>query len=812
MAPIATQHHHRSTTKQSQKTFKSRHATKGALKERSKGKIEGFEPGSRKTPHQQVMSKFDRRNRAKQLRLNKDHEHAKATNVFAGRDAAPRITAVIPLCADVSAAAAVRSLNSSLDIEEDVPEAGWTRTTVDRFKQKVQYLVVKRDLLASLDACRVADFIVFVLSAQEEVDEEGETILKAIESQGVSNCFTVVQNLDTVEPAKRRPQVVSSLKSYITHFLPSTERVFSLDSRQEASNLVRSLCTTTTKGIHWRDQRSYMFIEDVAWLGGKSAVNEDGTGEVVLTGVVRGLGLKADRLVQVGDWGDFQVDKIVAAPLETRKKAREDNMMVDSEEENVLEKPSEDQDDLADLAPEETIMEDVTNYAPSMAPTERKGVLLDDHHYFSDGEDEAEPSRPKRLPRGTSKYQSAWYLDDVSDSGSDLEDFDEDDFEDQGKSEAFDPADGLEGMDLDGRAPTEGGPSEYPQSEMFLDPSPEDEAEQIEAYRKSRKTEAEEDLEFPDEIELHPNVNARERLIRYRGLKSLRTSVWETEEDRPYEPEEWARLLEISDYKRAATRIIREAWAGGVKPGTRVSVHIRGVPLKYQEIQSRPIAMYSLLRHEHKKTACNYSILLSSDYEAPLKSKAELIVQCGPRRMIINPLFSQAGNTPNDVHKFDRYLHPGRSAIATFIGPLTWGNVPVLYFQRTPPSAEADSNVEPSLNEGALNLIATGTSLPPSLNRVVAKRIILTGHPLKINKRVVTVRYMFFNDDDVRWFKSLPLWTRRGRSGFIKESLGTHGYFKATFDGKINPMDAVAVSLYKRVWPRTAKAWTPEQM
>lgn len=173
-------------------------------------------------------------------------------------------------------------------------------------------------------------------------------------------------------------------------------------------------------------------------------------------------------------------------------------------------------------------------------------------------------------------------------------------------------------------------------------------------------------------------------------------------------------------------------------------------------------------------------------------------------------LFSQAGNTPNDVHKFDRYLHPGRSAIASFIGPVTWGNVPVLYFQRPTLPEDTASNVQPQdLPTSALHLVGTGTSLPPSTNRVIAKRIILTGHPLKINKRVVTVRYMFFTDNDVKWFKSLPLWTRRGRSGFIKESLGTHGYYKATFDGKINPMDAVAVSLYKRVWPRQAKSWQP---
>lgn len=571
------------------------------------------------------------------MRINKDHEHAKATNVFNGKDGAPRVVAVIPLCADVSAAGAVQSLNASLDINEEVPDVGWTRVNIDRFKQKIQYLVVQRDLLASLDACRVADFVVFILSAQEEVDEEGEIILKAVESQGITNCFTVVQALEKIEPAKRRPQVVSSLKSYITHWLPTTERVFSLDNLQESSNLVRSICTTTTKGVKWRDQRSYMFVEDVAWPGGKSVTNEDGTSEVILTGVVRGQGLKADRLLQVGDWGDFQVDRIVAAPLETRKKGKGDNMAVDSETgEEVLDRAGEDQDDLADLAPEETIMDDVTNYAASIAPTERKGVLLDDHHYFSDEEEADAPKRPRRLPRGTSAYQAAWYLDDCSDSGSDLEDFDMEDAEMADEGARAHPADGIEGMDIDGKAITEAGASEYPQSEMFLDPAPEDEAAQIEAYRKSRKNDAEEDLEFPDEIELHPNVDARERLIRYRGLKSLRESVWEKDEDKPYEPAEWPRLLEISDYKRTATRFMREAWAGGVKPGTRVNVHILGVPLSLQG--SRPIALYSLLRHEHKRTACNYSILLSSDYEAPISSKTEIIAQCGPRRMIINPV------------------------------------------------------------------------------------------------------------------------------------------------------------------------------
>ncbi|KAF2141227.1 uncharacterized protein K452DRAFT_351397 [Aplosporella prunicola CBS 121167] len=818
MAPMEGQHHHRSTTKVAQKPYKSRHASKSALKEKSKGKVEG-ERGTRRTPHQQVMSKLGRRNQAKQKRNTKDADHAKATSVFAGRDGAPRLVAVVPLTEDVSGKLAVRSLNGCLDLEEDVPEEGWSRVVVDRFKQKLQYLVVGRDLLRALDACRVADFVVFVLSAEQEVDELGELMLRSIESQGVSNVLTVVQGLDAVEPAKRRTQVVGSLKSFITHFFPTQEKVHSLDSRQECLNVTRSLCTTTPKGIRWREDRSWMMVEDIKWPSGKAAATDaEATGEVILTGHVRGKGLKADRLVEVGDWGCFQIDKITAAPLETRRKGKGDDMAVDSEgQDAVLDQPTEDQDDLAELAPEEAVMEDAEDYPVSLAPTERKGVLLDDHHYFSDEEEEA--PRPKRLPKGTSKYQSAWYLNDLSDSGSDLETVDSDDEDEEDmdmEGAAANPADGMEGIDMNGREPTEyGGPSEYPQSEAFMDPTAEDEAEQIAAFRAQRKNEAEEDLEFPDEIELHPNVLARERLARYRGLKSLRTSHWETDEDKPHEPEAWRRLLEIADYKGAKARVLREALAGGVKPGTRVQVHLRNVPLALQERHNKAgaLGVFSLLRHEHKRTAVNYSISLSSDYEVPIKSKEELVLQCGPRRMVIKPLFSAAGNTPNDVHKFDRFLHPGRSAIATFIGPLTWGSVPALFFKKTAaaPAADADEMADDGDGSDApqlapsTQLIATGTSLPPSTNRVVAKRVILTGHPYKIHKKLVTVRYMFFNSEDVAWFKALQLWTRRGRSGFIRESLGTHGYFKATFDGKINPQDAVAVSLYKRVWPREAR-------
>lgn len=764
MAPMVQNppHHHRSDTKISHKPFKSRHASKNSVRELAKGKVESTEKKKqiRKTPHQQVMSKFDRKNQAKQMRQIKHQQNLKSASIFAGQNGAPRVIAIVPLCHDLDAVAAVQKLNQAVDAESVWPLEEHMKVRIDRFKQNLVYVPVKRELWSALDACRCADFVIFLLSPTEEPGEEDELMLKAIEGQGVSNVLTMVQNLSSVESPKARSQITSSLKSYITHFFPTQEKVLSLDAESECANVIRSLCTTTPKGIKWREDRSWMLSENLQWLrtADPAATHTD----AIMTGVVRGKFLKADRLVQVGDWGHFQIQKITDATLPTAKKRKADEMAVDdSKGEQTLEEPTAEQEDLAELAPYEAIMEDIDALSVSQAPNERRGVLLDDHRYFSDDETHL-PEAPKRLPKGTSSYQSAWFLGDISDSGSNSEDAGEEEIRDVDMDMGAPalPQDGLEGLNQATQVePTEVAPSEYPQSEMFLDPAPDEEVAQLAEYRASRKNEVEDDLEFPDEIELHPNALARERLAKYRGLKSLKTSHWETSEDRGHEPEDWDRLLQVPDYKRAKKQVDNDALIGGIQPGKRVHVHLRNVPLSLQHMHKprNPLALYSLLRHEQKRTVVNFSITLSSNHPNPLRSKEELIIQCGPRRLIINPLFSQLSNTPNNVHKFQRYLHPGQTAVASFIAPLTWGSIPALYFQRS------ESSINP------LKLVATGTCLPPSTSRVIAKRVILTGHPYKIHKKLVTVRYMFFDKEDVNWFKALQLWTKRGRSGFIKE-------------------------------------------
>ena len=784
--------HHRRSSLSAHKPFKSRHATKNELKEAAKGKINGkTAKGKRSSPHQQVMSKLDRKNKAKQIRQTREEKNTKATSVFAGASGAPRIVAILPLSPEVDTHRAIQSLSDAADAHAQWPLGGQIRVRSDKFKQNLIFLPVRMSMIDALDGCRAADIVVLILSARDAPGDHAQSLIKAVESQGVSDIVTMVQDYDSMTLAGKRgewPGGYSGLKAWMTQYLPQQNKAWNLDSFGECTNAVRSLCQTVPAGVHWRNDRSWMLVEDVEWPL-VAEHRQSGTCEVVVTGVIRGKCLKADRLVQVGDWGHFQVEKTTSAKLPMVKKRKANEMILDqyNEPASILREPGVDQETLDELAPHEASMDSIGDIDPG-SQSRRKGVLLDGHDYFSDEEDVDATPAPKRVPRGTSNYQAAWYIGDETDSDSDSNDPTDEDGDIQ-----MDPLSAPQvTSDLTGLAEPET-EDVVSEPEVFFNPSPTQEAAQIEEYRKSHKEKAKEDADFPDEIELQPNVLARERLAQYRGLKDFKSSEWDVSEDRPYEPQDWQRLLPVDNYKNAYKQAERDALVGGVPAGTRVHVHLRSVPVSRQQTYTpaQPLTLHSLLQHEHKRSVINVQIRLATTHLHPVKSKDDLIVQIGYRRFCINPLFSVQGATKNDVHKFLRYLHPGQTAVASFMAPVTWGSVPVLFFQRS--------------SSGSLDLIGTGTTLPPSTSRVIAKRAILTGHPYKINPKVVTVRYMFFNKEDVLWFKALQLWTKWKRSGFIKESLGTHGYFKANFDKQLNPQDTVAVSLYKRVWPRLAR-------
>ena len=167
----------------------------------------------------------------------------------------------------------------------------------ERFKTSVQFLSLRYgDVFSALDACRVADYVVFVLSSSVEVDKRGDTLLRTLQAQGLPDVITTLCP-DTSLDQKARAGVLKSLLSFIQYFVPSQTRVYDIHSSSDRFNALRSICEGKPSDVRWRESRSYMLGEDVTWSEGVLRV----------TGYVRGAQLSPDRLVHIPGHGDYQI-------------------------------------------------------------------------------------------------------------------------------------------------------------------------------------------------------------------------------------------------------------------------------------------------------------------------------------------------------------------------------------------------------------------------------------------------------------------------------------------------------------------------
>ncbi|EWM27209.1 pre-rrna-processing protein tsr1 [Nannochloropsis gaditana] len=403
------------------------------------------------------------------------------------------------------------------------------------------------------------------------------------------------------------------------------------------------------------------------------------------------------------------------------------------------------------------------------------------------------------------------------------------------------------------------------------DPSLSIGSEQQRQGRQVRQLEKDE-LEFPDEVQTPDDRPAKERFARYRALKSLRTSPWDPNESLP---REYARIFKFSSFAASLARVTSEMEErekaqnrhllatllpppassatkkkdgeddsgmevedekssdkfseGFVPAGSYVTLELGGVPAEVgkraQRLQAKesPLTVFSLLRYENKVSVLHFNILRHPACSTPVKSKDRLVFYTGFRSFEARPVFSEH-NLNCDKHKFSRFLHGGRFAVATVFGPVSMPPCPVLVFRKSSPDEMGEEGktattpsrtggsgsflpatagvVEPKSHTRDLTLVATGTLHTVDPDRIILKRILLTGYPIRVKRRSAVVKHMFYNPEDVKWFKPAELSTKLGAAGHIREPVGTHGLMKVRFNRIIQQSDTVCLPLFKRVFPK----------
>lgn len=165
------------------------------------------------------------------------------------------------------------------------------------------------------------------------------------------------------------------------------------------------------------------------------------------------------------------------------------------------------------------------------------------------------------------------------------------------------------------------------------------------------------------------------------------------------------------------------------------------------------VILSTLFPHETKLTTMHFKLNRTLENKEPIPSKLPMEFHCGFRRMKLEPVLSAETNpgAASEKLKYLRFMRDDQPAIASAICPIVFAPCKVICF------------TEKSLTSESVDIVAaTGIVLPPNPLKVILKRIILTGYPLKCHKKRCVARYMFFEPKDIKYFKPVEVFTKNG--------------------------------------------------
>ncbi|CAL4895990.1 unnamed protein product [Urochloa decumbens] len=746
------------------KAHKTRFASKAS---RHAHKIDKVRSGKPETSHRAAVkgARAARIQHSKAIRDKKRAALLKEKRSSIGSHGAPRVIVLVGL----SSSANVGSLAKDLLTFAEGGDGRLRSSTVASPTYKLRTTVLQApygDLTSCMELAKVADLLAFVLPANSlyssdsssPIDEFGSQCLSIFRAMGLPSTAVFIRDLP--EDNKSRQELKKAAASLLSAELPEDCKFYLADTKDDLHKFMWLFKEQHLSSPHWRNQRPYVMSEQVC------IKPDDNTGlcTLLVSGYLRAHNLSVNQLVHVSGAGDFQLGQIDVLkdpyPLSERKSSD-----VMETEDNGIQIVN-------------TFVPDSSNQEPLLVENVPDPLAGEQTWPTEEDMEEANINNKERklvkrkLPRGTSEYQAAWIVDDTDD-----EDNDSDNDNQAGSGMVIDEQghtdQGSDGSDIDAVSHF----TEKFDEETVGDTEMADEEnltkEQIEAeIKKIKEANAEDEVftvcNFLMRWRRHWMFQQKKRFAKYRGLKSFRTSSWDPKESLP---SEYARIFAFDNFTRTQKHVLAKMAEldGGTKDcalvGSYVRLYVTNVPT---DIASKlchpsrriPVVVSGLLQHESKMSVLHFSIKKHDSYEAPIKSKEPLIFNVGFRQFTARPLFS-SDNINCNKHKMERFLHHGRFSVASVYAPICFPPLPLIVLKNRDGEQPA--------------IAAVGSLKSVDPDRIILKKIVLTGYPQRVSKLKAIVRYMFHNPEDVKWFKPVELWTKHGRRGRIKETVGTHG-------------------------------------
>lgn len=226
---------------------------------------------------------------------------------------------MIALSEQVSLDAAVSLLSEAAGEDQSPPplpeplsrahSIGPLTLRVPRYKARLSLLPAggpDRDLIAVLDALKVADVVLIVAAAGVVADEKAQALMAAMRAQGVPTVVGALQGLPHLPP-KHHLKAKRAAHEWFEHEFSTGPKVLPLDSVEEGGGLLRVLAEVHVEQLHWRSVRPYLVADRVHWEPhGEGAA----WGTLHVSGYLRGGPLAANSLVHVTGYGEAQLLRV----------------------------------------------------------------------------------------------------------------------------------------------------------------------------------------------------------------------------------------------------------------------------------------------------------------------------------------------------------------------------------------------------------------------------------------------------------------------------------------------------------------------